>query len=244
MSYYIYLLHKHLDKVVPVGDIGCYALGVAAPFNGFDYSICMGAGFSSLIGLAQALQQQGDCRKPLGMLGDSTFFHSGLTSLIDIISAQANVVACVLDNSITAMTGHQENPGTPRNLMGQPSPVIDLVALIRATGLPESSLRIVDPLDLPAMEQAIIDAYQTEGPFVIVTKRPCALIKEVAKANANRYCRVDLAKCKGCKACMKVACPALAFRNQKAVIADPASCTACGLCQQMCKFDAIEKVGE
>ncbi|MEG1662066.1 MAG: thiamine pyrophosphate-dependent enzyme, partial [Clostridiales bacterium] len=134
---FFYALHKHLDRVVPVGDIGCYALGVGAPFNGFDYSICMGAGFSSIIGLAQALQKQGDSRKALGMLGDSTFFHSGLTSLIDIVSARANVVACVLDNSITAMTGHQENPGTPRNLMGEPSPVIDLVALIKATGIGE-----------------------------------------------------------------------------------------------------------
>lgn len=240
---FFYTISKNNKKIVPVGDIGCYALGINAPLNGFDYSICMGSGLSSIIGLAKALEKQGDTRKALGMVGDSTFFHSGINSLIDVVVSEANVIACILDNSITAMTGHQENPGTGKNLMGYTVPQIDLVAMVKATGLDESRIRIVDPLDLDAMQKAMDDAIAAEGPFVIITKRPCALIKEVAKANAGKYCKIDPEKCKGCKLCMKLTCPSLAFKDGKAVVADPANCTACGLCSQMCKFDAIEKVG-
>ena len=241
---FFYTISKNLKKIVPVGDIGCYALGVNAPLNGFDFSICMGAGLSSIIGLAQALKMQGDSRKALGMVGDSTFFHTGLNSLIDVISSEANVIACILDNSITAMTGHQENPGTGKNLMGRPSPVVDLVALVRATGISEDRIRIVDPLDLDAMQAALDAAIEVSGPFIIITKRPCALIKDVIKANAGKHCVIHADKCKSCKQCMKITCPAIAFQDGRAVIADPASCTGCGLCQQMCKFGAIEKVGE
>ena len=235
---------KVLDKVVPAGDIGCYALGSQDPFKGFDYSICMGAGFSSLIGLEKALKGQGDTRKPLGMVGDSTFFHSGLTSLIDIVASEANVIACVLDNSITAMTGHQDNPGTAKNLMGQPSPQVDIVALVKACGIDDDHLRIVDPLDIKAMDAALNDGINANGPFVIITKRPCILIKEVAKANGKRHAVINPEKCIGCKQCMKVACPAIAFKDGKSVIADGSGCTGCGLCTQMCKFDAISIVEE
>lgn len=241
---FFYAVNGALDKIVPAGDIGCYALGAAAPLNGFDYSICMGSGLSSIIGLAKALERQGDRRKALGMVGDSTFFHSGLNSLIDVVSAEANVIACVLDNSITAMTGHQDNPGTAANLMGQAKKPIDLVSLIRATELEERRLRVVDPLDLEAMKSALQAAVEIEGPFVIVTRRPCALIKEVAKANAGKFCRVDAEKCRGCRACMKIACPALSFEDGRARIADPGSCTGCGLCKSLCRFNAIEKVGD
>ena len=241
---FFYTVSKNLKKVVPAGDIGCYALGINEPLNGFDYSICMGAGLSSIIGLAKALELQGDSRKALGMVGDSTFFHSGMNSLVDVVSAEANVIACVLDNSITAMTGHQQNPGTARNLMGLPSPQMDLVALIRATGIGEDRIQVVDPIDLEALQAAIDAGLAVTGPFVIVTKSPCALLKEVIKANAGKHCVIHSDRCKGCKMCMKVACPAIAFENGKAVIADVASCNGCGLCKQMCKFDAIERIGE
>lgn len=204
----------------------------------------MGAGLSSIIGLAKALELQGDSRKALGMVGDSTFFHSGINSLIDVVSAEANVIACILDNSITAMTGHQENPGTAKNLMGLPSPQVDLVALVRATGIGEDRICIVDPMKLDEMQDAINAGLAVSGPFVIITKSPCALLKEVIRANAGKHCVIHSDKCKGCKMCMKVACPAIAFENGKAVIADPASCDGYGLCKQMCKFDAIERIGE
>ena len=241
---FYYALSTKMKNFVSVGDIGCYALSVSAPLNGFDYSICMGSGLSSIIGLSKALERQGDTRKAIGQLGDSTFFHSGLNSLIDVVASQANVVACVLDNSITAMTGHQENPGTGHNLMGYETPKIDIVSLIKATGLEESRIRVVDPIDLDAVKKALDDAYATKGPFVIVTKMPCALIKEVARTTANKYCEIDQDKCTGCKSCMKIACPAMQFSDKKAQIVDKANCTACGLCMQMCKFDAIGKVGE
>jgi indolepyruvate ferredoxin oxidoreductase alpha subunit len=241
---FFYAISQNLKKIVPVGDIGCYALGINEPLNGFDYSICMGSGISSIIGLSKALERQGDSRKALGMVGDSTFFHSGLISLIDVVSSQANVIACILDNSITAMAGHQDNPGTAKNLMGEPSPVISIEALVRATGINDDHLRIVDPMDLKEMKAAIEAGIDSEGPFVIITKSPCALIKEVAKANSGKYCNIDSDKCIGCKQCMTIACPAIAFDNGKAVIADPASCTGCGLCMQMCKFNAIERIGD
>ena len=241
---FFYAMSKHRDKILPVGDIGCYSLGVNPPFNGFDMLICMGAGFSMPIGVAKALEKQGDKRKVFGMLGDSTFFHSGITSLIDAVHAEANVCLCLLDNSITAMTGHQQNAGTGVNLMGYEAPQIDAMKLILSTGIDEANIRVVDPIDLKAMDAAITDAIAAEGTFVIITKRPCALLKEVIKANAGAHCIVDPEKCVGCRACMKIACPSIAFENKKAYIADTANCNACGLCQQMCKFDAITKVGK
>ena len=164
--------------------------------------------------------------------------------MVDIVAADANVIAVVLDNSITAMTGHQENPGTMYNLMGEETKPIDIVALIRATGVGEDRIRVVDPLDIPSVQQAVADGIAVKGPFFIVTKRPCALIKSVQRANAGKYCRIDPDKCRGCKMCMRIACPAIAFTDGKAQIFDPASCTGCGLCRSLCKFDAIEKVGD
>ncbi len=239
---FFFALTKVMDRIVTAGDIGCYGLGSQPPFNGFGFSLCMGAGFSTLVGLSRALEKQGDSRKALGMLGDSTFFHSGITSLIDIVSSESNVIACVMDNSITAMTGHQDNPGTAKNLMGQPSPQIDIVALVKACGIDDTHLRVVDPVDTKAMDAALRDALDAEGPFVIVTRRPCVLIKEVARANGTRHAVIDPEKCVGCKQCMKVACPAIAFRDGQSVIPDGSGCTGCGLCTQVCPVGAISIV--
>jgi indolepyruvate ferredoxin oxidoreductase alpha subunit len=241
---FFFSLKKNKKRIVAMGDIGCYSLGVGEPFAGFETTLCMGAGISGTIGFSKALEKQGDPRKVLGMVGDSTFFHSGVTSLIDVIHADANVIACVLDNSITAMTGHQVNAGSNKDVQGYEVPAIDLVALIRGLGVPDERLRVVDPLDLKAVQEAFDAAVAVKGPFVIVTKRPCVLIKEVARANVGRHCQVDPDKCVGCKACTLIACPAMAFKDKKSMVADPASCTACGLCMQMCKFDAISRVGE
>jgi len=243
---FFYALSKYTNKpqgIVPCGDIGCYTLGINPPLNALDTTICMGSGISSIIGLGKALELQGDGRKALGCLGDSTFFHSGVASLIDVVHTNANVIACILDNSITAMTGHQENPGTERNLMGETAPVVDIETLVRGTGISPERVRVVDPLDLAAVQAAIEAGIAVKGPFVIITKRPCVLIKEVARKNAGRHCRVNPDKCKSCRMCMKIACPAIAFVEGKSRIADPASCTGCGLCMQMCKFNAIERVG-
>lgn len=241
---FAYTISKNKDKILPIGDIGCYGLGVQSPFRAFEISICMGSGISLPIGMAKALEAQGDKRKALGMLGDSTFFHSGINSFIDVVHSNANVIACILDNSITAMTGHQENAGTETGIMGNDVLAVDLVALIKATGIGDDRISVVDPLDLAAMQKAVDKATAVEGPYVIITKSPCALLKKVIKDRGKKKCVIDAAKCRGCKACTKIACPSLAFKDKKAYIADPENCTGCGLCQQMCKFDAISKVGE
>ncbi|MDR2163954.1 MAG: indolepyruvate ferredoxin oxidoreductase subunit alpha [Clostridiales Family XIII bacterium] len=240
---FFYTVSKKMDRIVPCGDIGCYTLGASPPFLGMDTTICMGSGLSTIIGFEKALRMQGDGRKPLGMLGDSTFFHTGINSLIDVAVSGANVIAAILDNSITAMTGHQQNPGSGRNIYGEPSPSIDVVSIVRAIGIPEERIRVIDPLDLDAMSRVIDDGIAADGPFVIVTRRPCVLIREVAREYAGMYCEVDADKCVGCRMCMKVACPAIAFRDGKAEVFDRVNCTACGLCEQMCKFGAIAKRG-
>ncbi len=235
-------LRKYASKIVRSGDIGCYSLGVQPPMEGFDLTICMGGGFSTTIGMAKALEQAGDDRKAFGMLGDSTFFHSGITGLIDIVHSGANVCACILDNSITAMTGHQENPGTSKNLMGYEVVPVDIEKIVLATGLSSEYIRVVDPIDQAAMNEAVQAALAVKGPFVIITKRPCALLKDFIKANGNRHCAIDYDKCVTCKACMQIACPAMSIENGKVVISHESGCTGCGLCQQMCKFGAISVV--
>lgn len=240
---FFHALSLHKKELVAVGDIGCYGLGVNPPHNGFDISLCMGSGLSIPIGLAKALERNGDSRKVFGMVGDSTFFHSGLNSMIDAVHADANICLCVLDNSITAMTGHQENAGTAKNLMGYEAPRVELLDIISGLGIGKERLRVVDPLKMQEMEEAVKDALKASGLFIIVTKSPCVLIKSVLRANAGKHCVVDSVKCVGCKQCMKLACPSMAFSSGKAYIADPANCNACGLCVQMCKFNAIMKAG-
>lgn len=240
---YFVSMGKRKKDIVAVGDIGCYALGINEPFKGFDISICMGAGFTVSIGLAKALEKQGDKRKVFGMLGDSTFFHSGMTGLVDTIHSGANIVLCILDNSITAMTGHQENPGTSVGLNGEPATTMNIEAIVRAAGIDDSHLRIVNPVNLQEMDEAIDAGVKAEGPFVIITKYPCALIKSVAKTYVGKYCVIDQDKCKKCKACLKIACPAIAIKDGVINIVDRDACTACGVCMQVCKFGAISKVG-
>ena len=242
---FYFAMQSYHQRLVAVGDIGCYSLGVGQPFNGFDTCICMGSGFSIPIGLSKALEKQGDGRKVFGILGDSTFFHSGFNSLVDAVHAQANVCLVVLDNSITAMTGHQQNAGTEVNLMGYTVPAISIRSMVLATGIPEERVIEVDPIDQAAMNAAIRKALGDKNTWVILSRRPCALLKEVIKERGDLRCEIDEDACVGCKACTKVVCPALSFDRQakKAVITDPASCTGCGLCQQQCRFGAIKKAG-
>lgn len=241
---YFNAMKKRKKDIVAVGDIGCYALGVNEPFNGFDISICMGAGFTVPIGLSKALEKQGDKRKVFGMLGDSTFFHSGMTGLVDVVHGDANVVLCILDNDITAMTGHQVNPGTDVALNGEPARVVSIESIVRAAGFGDANMRIVNPINQAEMDEAIDAGIKAKGPFVIITKYPCALIKEVARTFVGKYCVIDQDKCKKCKACLKIACPAIALKDGVIAIVDQDACTACGLCMQVCKFGAISKVGE
>lgn len=235
-----YAVSKHKD-IIATGDIGCYTLGMVPPLGVTDTCICMGASISGGIGIQKAHMMAGREAKIFAFIGDSTFFHSGITGLIDAVYNNSPIVVCILDNSITAMTGHQDNPGTGRNAMGEVAAVIDIESVVKALGI--KNIRIVDPYDLKSTEEAVKEAHDSSELFVIITKRPCALIKEVQKERANIYCRTIDDKCKKCKACLKTGCPALSYRDGR-IIMDRAACNGCGLCMQVCKFDAIERVGE
>ncbi|WP_458863054.1 indolepyruvate ferredoxin oxidoreductase subunit alpha [Acidaminobacterium chupaoyuni] len=235
---FFYTLSKRKDAVI-TGDIGCYTLGSAKPLEAVDTCICMGAGFSAGMGMSKAFMMKGEKKKIFGVLGDSTFFHSGMTGALEIMYNQGNVIPCVLDNSITAMTGHQQNPGTDHNLMGDQVKPVDIENILRAFGF--EHIIIVDPNDLTAMEKAVREAEQSEVPAAIITRRPCLLIKGIK--HEKGLCRVNTDKCVSCKMCTKVGCPAIMMKNGKSFI-DPTLCVGCTVCQQVCKFGAIEKVGE
>lgn len=233
---------KYKD-IIATSDIGCYTLGMMAPLNVADTVICMGASITAGIGIQKASLMGNRDSKVFAFLGDSTFFHSGITGLINAVYNNSPIVTCILDNRITGMTGHQENPGTGKTLQGKPAPEVDIEKLVLAIGIKPENLRIVDPYKFAETEAAVKEAYDSTEPFVIITKQPCALIKSVLKKRANIKCIISTDKCKKCKGCLKIGCPALMFRNGVVSI-DKNMCNGCGLCKQVCKFDAIEKVGE
>lgn len=239
---FFYEVGKYKDIVV-TGDIGCYTLGMVPPLSVTDSVICMGAGVSAGIGFRKAVEIAGRREKVFAVIGDSTFFHSGITGLIDAIVNKAPIVINILDNRITAMTGHQENPGTGRTLMGEPTHQVDLRALCVACGVKEENVRLIDPYDLAATRAAVKAGYEATEPFVIITTSPCALIKEVIKKRANMKCVVDEEKCVKCKLCLKAGCPAVNFRGGRVYI-DRASCNGCTVCMQICPKKAISREGE
>ena len=225
-----YTLSK--NKCTVLGDIGCYTLGAVAPLAAMDMTLCMGASISATHGFNKALgaESQG---KTVAVIGDSTFMHSGMTSLANIAYNQSNSTVIILDNSITGMTGHQQNPTTGYNIKGDPAGKIDLESLCRAMGF--ERVRVVDPYDLKACDAAIKEELAVEAPSVIISRRPCALLKYV-KHSAPLM--VDTDKCKSCKACMKIGCPAISIKNGKAHV-DNTLCVGCGVCEQLCAFGAF-----
>ncbi|MGL4730240.1 MAG: indolepyruvate ferredoxin oxidoreductase subunit alpha [Clostridium sp.] len=238
-----YAVSKHKD-VISTSDIGCYTLGMNAPLNVGDTVICMGASVSGGIGIERAsIVAKREGKKVFAFIGDSTFFHSGVTGLINSVYNNTPIVTVILDNRITGMTGHQENPGTGKTLQNEPAPMIDIEDLVISCGVKKENIRVVDPYKLEETETAVKDAHDSTEPFVIITKQPCALIKEVLKKRAHLSCKVDEDKCKKCKMCLKTGCPALKFQNGVVSI-DESMCNGCGLCKEVCPFDAIEKVGE
>ena len=236
---FFYEVKKYKDIVV-TGDIGCYTLGIVPPLSVTDSVICMGASISAGVGFSKAVERAGRKEKVFAAIGDSTFFHSGITGLIDAVVNKAPIVINILDNRITAMTGHQENPGTGRTLMGETTHQVDLKSLCLACGVKEENIRLIDPYDLTATKDAIRAGYESKEPFVIITTSPCALIKDVIKARANMKCVVDQDKCVKCKLCMQAGCPAISFRDGIVSI-DRASCNGCGICLQICPKNAISR---
>ena len=219
-------------KVTVFGDIGCYTLGSVAPLSAMDVTLCMGASFSGLHGWNKAGGADNE-KKSVAVIGDSTFMHSGMTGLATIAYNQSNSTVIVLDNSITGMTGHQQNPTTGKNLYGDPAGRVDLEALARAMGI--NRVRVVDPYNIAECEAAVKEELEVSEPSLIISRRPCALLKEVKH---NPPLVVDQDKCKSCKMCMKIGCPAISMKGGKAKI-DATLCVGCGVCSQMCKFGAL-----
>lgn len=220
-------------KVTVSGDIGCYTLGALAPLGMIDTCICMGASVSALHGHNKA--REGSNRHSVAVIGDSTFIHSGVTGLIDIAYNQGNSTVIILDNSITGMTGHQQNPTTGFNLKGDPCTKIDLEALCHAVGI--RRVQVVDPYDLAACDKAVKEELAADEPSVIISRRPCALLKYVRHPGPIE---AKPEKCVGCRSCMKLGCPAISVMGGKVQI-DNTLCTGCGLCRQLCHKGALDK---
>lgn len=239
-----YQLSKKKNIMV-TGDIGCYTLGSAPPLNSMDTCICMGASISGGHGAQVAFNFNGVDKRVVAVIGDSTFFHSGITGLLDIIYNKGNAVTIVLDNRITGMTGHQENPGTGYTLMGEKAPVIDIVKIVEACGV--KNIKVVNPLNLKETDDAINEALASDEPSVIITKWPCVL-KKFTEEDIKEFglkkslCTVNEEKCKTCRICAKVGCPAISIEDKAHI--DETMCVGCNVCLQVCPFEAIEKVGE
>lgn len=220
------------NKITVSGDIGCYTLGAVAPLNSMDTTICMGASISGLHGFNKARGEESE-KKTVAVIGDSTFMHSGITGLVNIAYNGSNSTVMILDNSITGMTGHQQNPTTGYNIKGDPAAKVSLEKLCEAVGI--NRIRVVDPYNLKEVETALKEELSVSEPSVIISRRPCALLKYVKH---NPPLCVDRDKCKSCKACLKAGCPAISMKDGKAQI-DPTQCTGCGICEQLCPFSAI-----
>ncbi|MBE6850133.1 MAG: indolepyruvate ferredoxin oxidoreductase subunit alpha [Ruminococcus sp.] len=225
-----YVLAK--NKITVLGDIGCYTLGAVPPLCALDSTLCMGASISGLHGFNKAGGTETEGRT-VAVIGDSTFMHSGMTGLANIAYNGSNSTVLILDNSITGMTGHQQNPTTGYNIKGDPATKIDLESLCHALGI--NRVRVVDPYNLDECEKALKEELAAEEPSVIISRRPCVLLKSV---KAKPPVKVDADKCRSCKKCMKMGCPAIHMENGKAAI-DTTLCVGCGVCKQLCAFDAI-----
>ena len=233
---FFYTVSNHKNYVV-TGDIGCYTLGAAPPLSAVDSCVCMGGGFSVGMGLSKALELTGQKgKKFLGVVGDSTFFHSGMTGAAEIIYNKGNMVPVVLDNSITGMTGHQDNPGSGYTLQGEISEAIKIEDVLKSMGY--KNIFIADPWDLKAMEEAVTNALNSEEPSAVISRRPCLLIKRIQ--HDTGLCEVDRSKCIGCKKCISVGCPALMMKDGKSSI-DPTQCVGCTVCAQVCPVKAISR---
>ncbi len=230
-----YTLNK--NKCTVLGDIGCYTLGAVAPLSAMDMTLCMGGSISGIHGFNKARGEETE-GKTVAVIGDSTFMHSGMTGLANIAYNQSNSTVIILDNSITGMTGHQQNPTTGYNIKGDPAGKIDLESLCKAMGF--NRVRVVDPYDLKACDQAVKEELAANEPSVIISRRPCALLKYVKH---NAPLAVNKEKCIGCKSCMKIGCPAISIKEGKAWV-DNTLCVGCGVCEQLCPVGAFESTGK
>jgi indolepyruvate ferredoxin oxidoreductase alpha subunit len=244
---FFYALGKKKNTIM-MGDIGCYGLGGAEPLNAQDTCICMGSSISTGHGAAKVIEKFHDDMRVVAVLGDSTFFHTGINSLLQAVYNNSKVVTCILDNRITGMTGHQENPGSGYTLQGDPAVTTDITAVVKALGV--KYVRTVNPLNLKEMDDALEWGFSCDGPSVIITRWPCVLKKHSPQdieefGHYKGTCRVDADKCIGCRKCTTTGCPALVFHKEdKKVVIDEVQCDGCRVCAQVCPVQAIERVGD
>ena len=236
-----------IKDVIAIGDIGCYALSGNPPLNAKDFALCMGSGFSMAHGAAKIMEKFGDTKKIVGVVGDSTFFHTGMNSMLDAVYNHSNVTLIVVDNRITGMTGHQENPGSGYTITGELAYPADIEGVARAFGM--TDIHKVNPMDLEATRKALKEAIAFEGPSLVITRYPCALKKrspeDIAEFGTEKAkYAVNHDDCIGCKSCLRLGCPAISFDGgaKKADI-DRVACAGCGVCAQVCPKKAIGKVG-
>ena len=221
------------NKVTVLGDIGCYTLGAVAPLSAMDVTLCMGASISSIHGFNKALGEESQ-GKTVAVIGDSTFMHSGMTGLANIAYNQSNSTVIILDNSITGMTGHQQNPTTGYNIKGDPAGKINLEELCHALGF--NRVTVVDPYDLAECDRVLKEELAADEPSVIISRRPCVLLKYV---KPKKPLKVLCDKCVGCNSSLRLGCPAISVKNGKAAI-DTTLCVGCGVCKQLCRLGALE----
>ena len=243
---FFYEIGKRKDAIIS-GDIGCYTLGFAPPYNAMDMSMCMGASLSMAHGGQQVLNmKEGNTKRFVGVLGDSTFFHSGINSLLDAVYNKGNSINIILDNRITGMTGHQENPGSGYTLQGDSTDIVNIEAVVKAFGV--KNIRVINPNDLQEVKETLDWAFGLDELSVIITRWPCVL-KKLSKEDKEEFsgvfkskCKIETAKCIGCKKCTTVGCPAISFdKEAKKAVIDSATCVGCEVCVQVCPVKAIEK---
>lgn len=248
---FFYELGKKRKKIIVAGDIGCYSLAVGEPYDMMDSLICMGSSFSSGHGMQKIMEmKEDDDRRIVTVMGDSTFFHTGINSLINTVYNKGNTINVILDNRITGMTGQQDNPGTGLNLAQETSSIMDIEAIVRAIGI--SNIRRVNPNDLKETKEAINWALELQETSVIITDWPCKLKKRYNEEDYEKYDKMwqtkDMVlqdKCVGCKACLRSGCASLVFDpDKKKVSIDPNTCVGCDVCLQICPYDAIVKDGK
>ena len=230
-----YTLKK--NKCTGLGDIGCYTLGAVPPLGAIEMTLCMGASIGALHGFNKVRGAESEGHT-VAVIGDSTFMHSGMTGLANIAYNQSNSTVIIVDNSITGMTGHQQNPTTGYNIKGDPAGKIDLEKLCHAMGI--ERVRVVDPYDLAECDKVLKEELAAAEPSVIISRRPCALLKYVKH---DPPLKVNTDKCIGCKSCMRIGCPAISIKNGRAHV-DNTLCVGCNVCSQLCNFGAFESTGK
>ncbi len=226
-------------KLQVMGDIGCYTLGALPPTSAMDACVCMGASIGMAHGFDKATEGAAST-KTVAVLGDSTFLHSGITNIINAVYNKSNITVLILDNSITGMTGHQQNPSTGLDIRLQSSPAVDFEALCHSIGV--ERVRVVDPVDTFACQEMLKEELAVSGVSVIIARRPCALIP-IGKGRKEDRTVVNYDKCVACGACMRMMCPALTKGRTGKPVIDWDNCNACGLCMNLCKFEALTKGG-